>query len=242
MASVSTTGLVEKTVQITLDQAKIDAVNDKLLVKVSDRLAEAKKELDDNKAKIDDGLKQLDDAQAQLDEGKTELNTQKADVTTQLRDAITQLNEQIPELEKKVADLKDELDAAKEKLEQAKNSDTTIPDVTLPIDDALLTTCQGVLAMYDPQYNYADMPQNLADAQNAPNKLGAMVNAIDRADANIRQQAADGGLLEDGMTVEQTTAYLNAQYTGLTARVQQLDVEIAALTQQRDATEAAAPS
>ena len=237
VASVSTTGLVEKTVQITLDQAKIDAVNDKLLVKVSDRLAEAKKELDDNKAKIDDGLKQLDDAQAQLDAGKTELNTQKADVTTQLRDAITQLNEQIPELEKKVADLKDELDAANEKLEQAKNSDTTIPDVTLPIDDALLTTCQGVLAMYDPQYNYADMPQNLADAQNAPNKLGAMVNAIDRADANIRQQAADGGLLEDGMTVEQTAAYLNAQYTGLTARVQQLDVEIAALTQQRDATE-----
>ena len=34
VASVSTTGLVEKSVQITLDQEKIDAVNDKLLVKV----------------------------------------------------------------------------------------------------------------------------------------------------------------------------------------------------------------
>ena len=33
VASVSTTGLVEKSVQITLDQEKIDAVNDKLLVK-----------------------------------------------------------------------------------------------------------------------------------------------------------------------------------------------------------------
>ena len=44
VASVSTTGLVEKSVQITLDQDKIDAVNDKLLVKVSDRLADAKKE------------------------------------------------------------------------------------------------------------------------------------------------------------------------------------------------------
>lgn len=43
VASVSTTGLVEKSVQITLDQEKIDAVNDKLLVKVSDRLANAKK-------------------------------------------------------------------------------------------------------------------------------------------------------------------------------------------------------
>ena len=95
VASVSTTGLVEKSVQITLDQDKIDAVNDKLLVKVSDRLADAKKELDDNKKKINDGLKELDDAQAQLDAGKSELNTQKADVTTQLRDAITELDKQV---------------------------------------------------------------------------------------------------------------------------------------------------
>ena len=95
VASVSTTGLVEKSVQITLDQEKIDAVNDKLLVKVSDRLADAKKELDANKKKINDGMKELDAAQAQLDAGKAQLNSQKADVTTQLRDAITELDKQI---------------------------------------------------------------------------------------------------------------------------------------------------
>ena len=75
VASISTTGLVEKTVEITLDQDKIDEVNDKLLVQVSDRLAEAKKELDANKAKINSGLKELDDAQAQLDAGKAQLNS-----------------------------------------------------------------------------------------------------------------------------------------------------------------------
>ena len=100
VASISTTGLVEKTVEITLDQDKIDEVNDKLLVQVSDRLAEAKKELDANKAKINSGLKELDDAQAKLDAGKAQLNSQKADVTTQLRDAITELNKEIPALEK----------------------------------------------------------------------------------------------------------------------------------------------
>ena len=95
VANISTTGLVEKTVEITLDQDKIDEVNDKLLVQVSDRLAEAKKELDANKAKINSGLKELDDAQAKLDAGKAQLNSQKADVTTQLRDAITELNKEI---------------------------------------------------------------------------------------------------------------------------------------------------
>ena len=163
VASVSTTGLVEKSVQITLDQDKIDAVNDKLLVKVSDRLADAKKELDDNKKKINDGLKELDDAQAQLDAGKSELNTQKADVTTQLRDAITELDKQIPELEKKIANLKTDIDDANRKLEDAKNADTTLPEVTLPIDDALFASCKQILAAWDPQYNANELPANLAE-------------------------------------------------------------------------------
>ena len=103
VASVSTTGLVKKSVQITLDQDKIDEVNDKLLVKVSDRLAEAKKQLDENEAKIKDGLAELDSAQSQLDSGKAQLNTQKQSLTQQLRDAIDQLNEEIPKLEEQIA-------------------------------------------------------------------------------------------------------------------------------------------
>ena len=232
VASVSTTGLVEKTVQITLDQEKIDAVNDKLLVKVSDRLADAKKQLDDNRAKINSGLKELDDAQAQLDAGKAQLNSQKADVTTQLRDAITQLDAQIPELEKKIAGLKDDLDKANRQLEDAKNADTTLPEITLPIDDAMLAGCRTVLAAWDPEYNAAAMPANLADAKANPAKMGAMINSIDRASSNIEYQAGYEGLLEDNMDTAQTAALLNAEYTALTARIQALDAEIATLTDQ----------
>ena len=217
VASVSTTGLVEKSVQITLDQEKIDAVNDKLLVKVSDRLADAKKELDANKKKINDGMKELDAAQAQLDAGKAQLNSQKADVTTRLRDAITELDKQIPELEKKIASLQTDLDEANRKLEDAKNTSTTLPEVTLPIDDALFASCKTVLAAYDPQYNADALPANLAEAKSDLNKMGAMVNSIDRADAAIRQRAADEGLLEQNMTVEQTAAYLDAQYAAMSA-------------------------
>lgn len=237
VASVSTTGLVEKSVQITLDQDKIDAVNDKLLVKVSDRLADAKKELDDNKKKINDGLKELDDAQAQLDAGKSELNTQKADVTTQLRDAITELDKQIPELEKKIADLKTDIDDANRKLEDAKNADTTLPEVTLPIDDALFASCKQILAAWDPQYNANELPANLAEAKGSTAKMGAMVNAIERATQNINSTAAAENLLESGMDVAQSAAYLDAQYTALTGRIQALDAEIAGLEDDKAAAE-----
>ena len=237
VASVSTTGLVEKSVQITLDQEKIDAVNDKLLVKVSDRLADAKKELDANKKKINDGMKELDAAQAQLDAGKAQLNSQKADVTTQLRDAITELDKQIPELEKKIASLQTDLDEANRKLEDAKNTNTTLPEVTLPIDDALFASCKTVLAAYDPQYNADALPANLAEAKSDLNKMGAMINSIDRADAAIRQCAADEGLLEQNMTVEQTAAYLDAQYAAMSARIQALEAEIASLQDSLNNTE-----
>ena len=237
VASVSTTGLVEKSVQITLDQEKIDVVNDKLLVKVSDRLADAKKELDANKKKINDGMKELDAAQAQLDAGKAQLNSQKADVTTQLRDAITELDKQIPELEKKIASLQTDLDEANRKLEDAKNTSTTLPEVTLPIDDALFASCKTVLAAYDPQYNADALPANLAEAKSDLNKMGAMINSIDRADAAIRQRAADEGLLEQNMTVEQTAAYLDAQYAAMSARIQALEVEIASLQDSLNNTE-----
>ena len=93
----------QKSVEITLDQDKIDEVNDKLLVKVSDRLAEAKKQLDENDAKIKNGLAELDTAQSQLDSGKAELDTQKQSLTEQLRDAINQLNAEIPKLEAQIA-------------------------------------------------------------------------------------------------------------------------------------------
>ena len=146
VASVSTTGLVEKSVRITLDQEKIDAVNDKLLVKVSDRLADAKKELDANKKKINDGMKELDAAQAQLDAGKAQLNSQKADVTTRLRDAITELDKQIPEAGKEDRQPADRPGRGKPQAGGRQNTNTTLPEVTLPIDDALFASCKTVLA------------------------------------------------------------------------------------------------
>ena len=149
VASVSTTGLVKKSVEITLDQDKIDEVNDKLLVKVSDRLAEAKKQLDENDAKIKNGLAELDTAQSQLDSGKAELDTQKQSLTEQLRDAINQLNAEIPKLEAQIAGLKGELETAQSKLGQLKADPGSLPEVTLPIDDALFASCKEILAKYD---------------------------------------------------------------------------------------------
>ena len=231
VASVSTTGLVKKSVQITLDQDKIDEVNDKLLVKVSDRLAEAKKQLDENEAKIKDGLAELDSAQSQLDSGKAQLNTQKQSLTQQLRDAIDQLNEEIPKLEEQIAGLKTQLDTAQRKLNQLKVDPSSLPEVTLPIDDALFASCKEILAKYDPQYDANAMPANLEEAKSDLTKMAAMLASIERAQQAIETEAA---ALTGGQSVSDACAALDAQILTLTVQVQQKDNEIVQLEQQLD--------
>ena len=231
VASVSTTGLVKKSVQITLDQDKIDEVNDKLLVKVSDRLAEAKKQLDENEAKIKDGLAELDSAQSQLDSGKAQLNTQKQSLTQQLRDAIDQLNEEIPKLEEQIAGLKTQLDTAQSKLNQLKVDPSNLPEVTLPIDDALFASCKEILAKYDPQYDANAMPANLEEAKSDLTKMAAMLASIERAQQAIETEAA---ALTGGQSVSDACAALDAQILTLTVQVQQKDNEIVQLEQQLD--------
>ena len=237
VASVSTTGLVEKSVQITLDQEKIDAVNDKLLVKVSDRLADAKKELDANKKKINDGMKELDAAQAQLGrrQGPAEQPEGRCDDPAAGRHY--RAGQADPRAGKENCQPADRPGRGKPQAGGRQNTSTTLPEVTLPIDDALFASCKTVLAAYDPQYNADALPANLAEAKSDLNKMGAMINSIDRADAAIRQRAADEGLLEQNMTVEQTAAYLDAQYAAMSARIQALEVEIASLQDSLNNTE-----
>ena len=85
VASVDTTGLVETEVQVTLDQEKIDALNDRVLAAVDSNLADAKK-------KLDEGQAQLDSAKAQLESGQNELNQKTNDAAAQLAEASAQVD------------------------------------------------------------------------------------------------------------------------------------------------------
>ena len=58
VSSVSTNGLIEKMVQVQLNQDKIDAINEKLLEVIDAQLADAKAQLDGAEAQIEEGRKE----------------------------------------------------------------------------------------------------------------------------------------------------------------------------------------
>lgn len=228
VASISTTGLVEQTVQITLDQDKIDEVNDKLLVQVSDRLADAKKQLDDAEAEVQDGLSQLNKAQAELDSGKAELETQKKSITDQLRDAIEQLNEQIPALEQKISEMGDQLTKAQNQLDGLKADPSRLPELKISLSSDELASTRQILAQFDPQYNEEEMPADLTEAASDPVKQAAMIASIDRATASINGMV---GSLTGGMTIDEASSALNQQIVGLSSQIQECDAQIRQLQQ-----------
>ena len=89
VSSVSTTGLVNKLVQVQLNQDKIDDVNVLLLEQVNVQLAEARAQLEEAEAQLEEGKKQLQQAQDTF--GATVSET----VVNQIADAVAKATEDV---------------------------------------------------------------------------------------------------------------------------------------------------
>ncbi|MGN0801271.1 MAG: efflux RND transporter permease subunit, partial [Candidatus Faecivicinus sp.] len=116
VASVTASGLITREVDVTIEQDRIDVLNNAILRDIDAQLADAEEQLDEAQAKISDGksqlasqkssvLAQLDSALSQLDSGEDQmaaaidqLRTQRAQLQTQL----DEVNAGIAQLEKLV--------------------------------------------------------------------------------------------------------------------------------------------
>ena len=109
VASVSGTGLVERSVEIRLDEEKIEGINTKVLAGVNDKLADAK-------AELDKAQRELADGKAELQSGKTELEDKQAETADKLADASAQLDSAIAQAQA-LASQETALNASKAALE-----------------------------------------------------------------------------------------------------------------------------
>ena len=100
VASVSATGVLDEDIQVTMDQAKIDALNAQILAKIDEQFEKAQKELDDGAAKIEDGKEALAEGAkefaSQISEGYKEIINNKLtlnDTAKELRGTLAELTE-----------------------------------------------------------------------------------------------------------------------------------------------------
>lgn len=137
VASVSATGTLEESVQVTLDQKKIDSLNEKILEKIAEQFEEPQKELDDAAEEIQSGkdklnsgkeelASQMGQAQNEMANGKIQAFVAESDLNqnyTMLGAMKTLIEQAIPQLQdiyKEGMELKEQLAAA-----QARSNEST---------------------------------------------------------------------------------------------------------------------
>ena len=103
VASITTIGLVEKSIQVELNQDKIDELNDRILAETNSSLRDAQQVLDDANAALEEAQTQLDTAQSNFGNMMSsmifsDLNARSEEIAQGLRDGISLLDERLEAL------------------------------------------------------------------------------------------------------------------------------------------------
>ena len=224
VASVTGSGLVESQIRVELDQAKIDALNSKVLRAVSSTLADAEQELKKARRELNDGKKKLEEqsgtAYGQLVAAAQQLSDakQQAALGSTLTSAEVQALQAVLAQYDNMVNLRDRYNA----------SETDARNTLTPVKYAELQSLQTRRAL---------LRSELQAAQTSLEAAEATLQEIGSSEAALRQDVTNA---EDALTAAQT-AYdealagapgrlsEDAGWQDLQQQEQAKEVEIAAL-------------
>ena len=212
VASVSGTGLVEKSVEIRLNEEKIEAINTKVLASVDEELADAKAELDDAKKKVEDG-------RAELESGKTALENQQGDTAAELADASAQLDSAIAQAQA-LASQQTALEASKAALEgeqKALEGYSMLNAAFAGLESTLLEQMGGLFGSYEELYAAWSAAPDMFPGLDLPASLPASVQeAAEMPAADFEKMKA---LLSQGPMAGQMAALTQDSLKSMLAMV-----------------------
>ena len=225
VASISEIGIVEKSVEVRLNQEKIDKINDQILVKTNDKLSEAQSELSEAE-------NSLADAKSKINKQEQDLSNQQNSTTTELADATLKLNEavasraayesQLTSLKASKSALEGEKKAYKEnKIESTYNS---INDMFAQLS-AAVAGISAQLGEASP-LDASAMPADIKDAIDNPDKLNYFKTAVETL-AGMPNSQIDKSIVSQAKELDKKT--LKQLYDIVNVRLPQIETELANL-------------
>ena len=198
VASITTIGLVEKSIQVELNQEKIDELNDHILAETNASLADAQEMLDDANEALDEAQAQLEYAQNNF--GSTmssaifdQIDGQSEELADQLRSGIQDLEDALNSLSDGLDNLQQQqntsLDSAQQRVEATRNELDRTVAVEVQLSNTL-SEAQRVLS--NAQTALENAQQNPTISQDEYN---ALVQAVATASSDLiaAQMAYDEG-------------------------------------------------
>lgn len=202
VASVTATGLLKEEIQVTLNQEKIDALNQKVSDSVDEQFAEPQKELEDASSEVQNGQDSINDGKEQL------------------TDAVNSALEQREELYKTEADLQKQLAELQEQKSSVEQVQSGLNTFLASEEYTQLTTLSGGIA--DLQKGIADMEAGIAQLQGAISQSQAAGIPTTEMEAQLQALQEQLPTLQAQLTeVENQQTAANAaiaeQFAGLSA-------------------------
>ncbi len=206
VASVSSTGLIEESVHVTLNQQKIDAVNEQITASLDKKFSDAEQE--------------IESAENELSSGKDELSSGQRQMAGQISDAQNQLNDKKIELFQTEADLNNKLAELREAKAQAEQGIAMLTELkgqveTLTDSKAKLT--QGIAAMLELEQDASELEKQLAEVEAGLVKIIAEL------------AAQEGSTLKENVSEEKLLSYIAQKITEAEQGLIQINGGIAAV-------------
>ena len=224
VASVTTSGLIVRQVEIVLDDDKIEALNERLFAAIDEEfeeataeLGEAREKVKEGQAQIDENREKLDEGQSQLDAGRSQANRKFGEAQSQLDEANEQLNALLDELYKNRETLTAQLETAQSMRTQLIALKYTIQ--TLEAGKSLLD--QSIAAIESDPALTDEQKQNYIDAIRTSEEYRTIADSLAQAD----EQLAAYGLSRD--SIDDTIAQLDAAIPEMEQGLQSIDELIA---------------
>ncbi len=185
VASVTGTGLVEESVQVTLSQKKIDEINDKVKASLDKKFADAQSE--------------MDSAEEELSSGKDELSSGQQSMANQISDAQNQLNDKKIELFQTETDLNNKLAELKEAKSQAEAGIGMLTQLQGQAQELVQTKAQLTAAI-----------EGMKLQQQDTKELEAQLAQVEAGLAQMKAQLAEqeGSTLKKDDSDEKMTSYI----------------------------------
>ena len=208
VARVTTIGTIDKSIQVELNQDKIDKINDRVLGKTNDALADARKQLDDAESQVQSGQDALeaqeksfgemvassifDQIEGQIPGISASLKTQLDGVAGTLTSLMESIEKMTPQAEKSLDDVKTRLDDAAQGVQSAQDylklvqqameqAEKRAAEAQNAVDDAADRLDDTVDRIEDTTNTLEGLPAEIEAAMDDPAAMQALLESAQKA-------------------------------------------------------------
>ena len=232
VASISTSGAIEKQMNVLLSQEKIDAVNEKMQAALADQFDKADAELADAKTELENGKQELQNghetlreemgkAEGEIYSGKAQLDAADAAISA----ALEQADEQLPELKsqsKKMDQLiatLDQLEAAQAAFDEQIAAIEAREDLTQEQKDAAIEQITSSVEYHQVQIALDQIDDSLDEMGLNRQTIRTTASALEESVSGLESameylEETQDGLSDGKITLEDAIAQMNEKKAG----------------------------